>query len=125
MQWKPKRWYKISKRYDFNFNNFNNFISNAPANSRFAWAQSPDTWKGNIGQSNKTVNVTLPNNQGTRTVDIPVMIYPSVTAKAPVRDKIGQNLERGTDVYNYIEFEDGKRYNGTATWKDNRQPDKT
>ena len=66
----------------------------------------------------------MPNNQGTRTVDIPVMIYPSVTAKAPVRDKIGQNLERGTDVYNYIEFEDGKRYNGTATWKDNRQPDK-
>ncbi|MEJ7398374.1 hypothetical protein WL359_12285, partial [Staphylococcus epidermidis] len=30
----------------------------------------------------------------------------------------------GTDVYNYIEFEDGKRYNGTATRKDNRQPDK-
>ena len=31
---------KLVKGIDFNFNNFNNFISNAPANSRFAWAQS-------------------------------------------------------------------------------------
>ena len=74
---------------------------------------------------NKTVTVTLPNHQGTRTVDIPITIYPTVTAKNPVRDHKGRNLTNGTDVYNYIIFENNNRLGGTASWKDNRQPDKT
>ena len=73
---------------------------------------------------NKTVTVTLPNHQGTRTVDIPITIYPTVTAKNPVRDQKGRNLTNGTDVYNYIIFENNNRLGGTASWKDNRQPDK-
>lgn len=86
--------------------------------------REPNSWKNNIGTTTKTVTVTLPNHQGTRTVDIPITIYPTVTAKNPVRDQKGRNLTNGTDVYNYIIFENNNRLGGTASWKDNRQPDK-
>ena len=65
--------------------------------------------ENNIGTTTKTVTVTLPNHQGTRTVDIPITIYPTVTAKNPVRDHKGRNLTNGTDVYNYIIFENNNR----------------
>ena len=89
---------KFVKGSNFNFNNFNNFISNAPSGSQFSWVDSPDTWKNTIGESEKVINVTLPNHQGTRTVNIPVMVYPTVSAVTPNRDKFGIDLSRGTDV---------------------------
>ncbi len=115
---------KIIKGTNYNFNDFNSFISNIPAHSTLTWNEEPNTWKNNIGTTTKTVTVTLPNHQGTRTVDIPITIYPTVTAKNPVRDQKGRNLTNGTDVYNYIIFENNNRLGGTASWKDNRQPDK-
>ncbi|WP_458127428.1 hyperosmolarity resistance protein Ebh [Staphylococcus epidermidis] len=115
---------KFIKGTNFNFNDYSQFISNIPANSRSNWTENPDTWKGTIGQTTKTVNVTLSNNQGTRTIDVPIIIYPTVIANDPIKDIKGRNLVRGTDVYNYITFEGNNRYGGTATWKDNRQPDK-
>lgn len=115
---------KIIKGTNYNFNDFNSFISNIPAHSTLTWNEEPNSWKNNIGTTTKTVTVTLPNHQGTRTVDIPITIYPTVTAKNPVRDQKGRNLTNGTDVYNYIIFENNNRLGGTASWKDNRQPDK-
>ncbi|WP_239661790.1 hyperosmolarity resistance protein Ebh [Staphylococcus capitis] len=115
---------KFVKGSNFNFNNFNNFISNAPSGSQFSWVDSPDTWKNTIGESEKVINVTLPNHQGTRTVNIPVMVYPTISAVTPNRDKFGIDLSRGTDVNNYIIFEGNNRYGATTSWKDNRQPDK-
>ncbi len=115
---------KIIKGTNYNFNDFNSFISNIPAHSTLTWNEEPNSWKNNIGTTTKTVTATLPNHQGTRTVDIPITIYPTVTAKNPVRDQKGRNLTNGTDVYNYIIFENNNRLGGTASWKDNRQPDK-
>ena len=115
---------KIIKGTNYNFNDFNSFISNIPAHSNLTWNEEPNSWKNNIGTITKTVTATLPNHQGTRTVDIPITIYPTVTAKNPVRDQKGRNLTNGTDVYNYIIFENNNRLGGTASWKDNRQPDK-
>lgn len=50
---------KFVKGSNFNFNNFNNFISNAPSGSQFSWVDSPDTWKNTIGESEKVINVTF------------------------------------------------------------------
>lgn len=52
------------------------------------------------------------------------MIYPPATAQQPLRDQKGQNLRRGTDANQYIKYEGNQSYGATATWKDNRQPDK-
>lgn len=89
---------KFIKGTAYNFNEFNNFISNIPANSRLTWAINPNNWKNNLGQSNKVVNVQLPNNQGLRTIEIPVFIYPNATAKTPDRDRKGHNLTKGIEI---------------------------
>ena len=52
------------------------------------------------------------------------MVYPTISAVTPNRDKFGIDLSRGTDVNNYIIFEGNNRYGATTSWKDNRQPDK-
>lgn len=113
---------KFIKGTTFDFNNYNSFISNIPTNSQLSWQENPDSWKNTLGESTKRVNVVLPNNQGERSIDIPVLVYPPATAKAPDRDKKGQNLTKGTDAINYLNFEGNNRYGASASWKDGREP---
>ena len=60
---------KIIKGTNYNFNDFNSFISNIPAHSTLTWNEEPNSWKNNIGTTTKLLQL-LPNHQGTRTVDI-------------------------------------------------------
>ena len=71
---------------DFDFGHVERFIQNPPHGATVAWHDSPDTWKHTVGNTHKTVVVTLPNGQGTRNVEVPVKVYPVANAKAPSRD---------------------------------------
>ncbi|MBZ6424974.1 MAG: hypothetical protein LBE43_15105, partial [Staphylococcus aureus] len=50
---------------DFDFGHVERFIQNPPHGATVAWHDSPDTWKHTVGNTHKTVVVTLPNGQGT------------------------------------------------------------
>uniref|UniRef100_UPI00398C49CB hypothetical protein n=1 Tax=Salmonella enterica TaxID=28901 RepID=UPI00398C49CB len=59
--------------------------------------------------------------QGTRTVEVPVKVYPVANAKAPSRDVKGQNLTYGNNAIDYITFDPNT--NGiTASWTNRQQP---
>ncbi len=108
---------------DFDFGHVERFIQNPPHGATVAWHDSPDTWKHTVGNTHKTVVVTLPNGQGTRNVEVPVKVYPVANAKAPSRDVKGQNLTNGTDAINYITFDPNTNTNGiTAAWANRQQP---
>ncbi|MBR8892655.1 hyperosmolarity resistance protein Ebh, partial [Staphylococcus aureus] len=108
---------------DFDFGHVERFIQNPPHGATVAWHDSPDTWKHTVGNTHKTVVVTLPNGQGTRNVEVPVKVYPVANAKAPSRDVKGQNLTNGTDAINYITFDPNTNTNGiTAAWANRKQP---
>ncbi|WP_141709895.1 hypothetical protein, partial [Staphylococcus aureus] len=49
---------------DFDFGHVDRFIQNPPHGATVAWHDSPDTWKHTVGNTHKTVVVTLPNGQG-------------------------------------------------------------
>lgn len=108
---------------NFDFDHAERFIKNVPSGTTATWQDNPDNWKNNVGSFTKTVTVTLPNDQGTRTVDIPVKIYPSAVAISPARDKKGTNLTHGTQAINYIIFEPNQNTTGiTAEWANNSAP---
>ncbi|WP_435056198.1 hyperosmolarity resistance protein Ebh [Staphylococcus pasteuri] len=108
---------------NFDFDHAERFIKNVPSGATATWQDNPDNWKNNVGSFTKTVTVTLPNDQGTRTVDIPVKIYPSAVAISPARDKKGTNLTHGTQAINYIIFEPNQNTTGiTAEWANNSAP---
>ncbi|WRN67616.1 hypothetical protein UM538_12630 [Staphylococcus aureus] len=67
--------------------------------------------------------VTLPGGQGTRTVEVPVKVYPVANAKTPSRDVKGQNLTYGNNAIDYITFDPNTNTNGiTASWTNRQQP---
>ncbi|WP_424842390.1 hyperosmolarity resistance protein Ebh [Staphylococcus pasteuri] len=108
---------------NFDFDHAERFIKNVPSGATATWQDNPDNWKNTVGSFTKTVTVTLPNDQGTRTVDIPVKIYPSAVAISPARDKKGTNLTHGTQAINYIIFEPNQNTTGiTAEWANNSAP---
>ncbi|HDD6776176.1 TPA: hyperosmolarity resistance protein Ebh, partial [Staphylococcus aureus] len=107
----------------FDFGHVERFIQNPPRGATVAWQDSPDTWKNTVGNTNKTAVVTLPGGQGTRTVEVPVKVYPVANAKTPSRDVKGQNLTYGNNAIDYITFDPNTNTNGiTASWTNRQQP---
>ncbi|WP_145410458.1 hypothetical protein, partial [Staphylococcus epidermidis] len=58
-----------------------------------------------MGSRRKTVRVSVGNDEGTRSVDIGIRMYGRVRGKNRVRDEKGGKLRNGSEVYNYIIFE--------------------